>query len=216
MKHVKHRTTGNAVSRSTVMSGKSTLNTLRALPAMAALVACAAGTGATADTVQQTAPPSLASPRAPSAREGKVRQIEWDALLPERERANFRDAAPPPIHDYLGEGGKAVRQSGSTAVNTQLDELRVKIPGFIVPLVENSKGMVTEFFLVPYLGACIHVPPPPPNQIVYVKLTGDGVRFPSLEEAYWVIGTMHTQSNGTRVATAAYTIEASRVQAYVY
>ena len=37
------------------------------------------------------------------------------------------------------------------------------------PLEEDSEGPVLEFFLVPYVGACIQVPPPPPNQIVYVK-----------------------------------------------
>jgi hypothetical protein len=51
----------------------------------------------------------------------------------------------------------------------QLAGKRVSIPGFMVPL-EDDLEQVTEFLLVPYAGACIHVPPPPPNQIVYVKM----------------------------------------------
>lgn len=51
----------------------------------------------------------------------------------------------------------------------QLSGKRVSIPGFMVPL-EDDLDVVTEFLLVPYAGACIHVPPPPPNQIVYVKM----------------------------------------------
>ena len=80
--------------------------------------------------------------------------IDWDALLPERERANFNVEPPPPIHDYLGERGAAARQTGSIAVNSKLSETKVKIPGFIVPLVVDDHGRVAEFFLVHYFGAC--------------------------------------------------------------
>jgi hypothetical protein len=51
----------------------------------------------------------------------------------------------------------------------KLDGKVVSIPGFMVPL-EDDLDQVTEFLLVPYAGACIHVPPPPPNQMVYVKM----------------------------------------------
>lgn len=59
------------------------------------------------------------------------------------------------------------KQAGTVAV--QLDNKRIAIPGFMVPL-EDDLEMVDEFLLVPYAGACIHVPPPPPNQMIYVKL----------------------------------------------
>lgn len=45
----------------------------------------------------------------------------------------------------------------------------VKIPGFTVPL-EDFASSATEFLLVPYVGACVHTPPPPPNQLVYVEM----------------------------------------------
>jgi hypothetical protein len=150
-----------------------------------------------------------------TARKDAALMIDWDALLPDRERANFNTEPPPPIHDYLGERGAAARQTGSIAVNTKLSETRVKIPGFVVPLVVNDNGVVSEFFLVPYFGACIHVPPPPPNQIVYVKLAG-GIRLGSPEDAFWVTGTLHTQTNGNNLAKAAYTLDASRMELYKY
>jgi uncharacterized protein len=141
--------------------------------------------------------------------------IDWDALLPDKERANFNTEAPPPIHDYLGERGAAAHQSGSMAVNKKLSETKVKIPGFVVPLVVDDTGVVSEFFLVPYFGACIHVPPPPPNQIVYVKLTGGGgVRLGSQEDAFWVTGILHTQVNGNSLAKAAYTLDATKMELY--
>jgi uncharacterized protein len=157
----------------------------------------------------------LAEATAPHKTEEPL-MIDWDKLLPEAERAHFNDTPPGPVHDYLGEGAPGARQSGSAAVNRKLDATRVKIPGYVVPLVMDGTGVVTEFFLVPYLGACIHVPPPPPNQIVYVKLSKGGIRLGSLEDAYWVTGTLHTQINGTRVAKAAYTLDASKMEIYKY
>ncbi|HTU52118.1 MAG TPA: DUF3299 domain-containing protein, partial [Acidobacteriaceae bacterium] len=62
-----------------------------------------------------------------------------------------------------------VPQSQQKAPILALSGKRVSIPGFMVPL-EDDLDVVTEFLLVPYAGACIHVPPPPPNQIVYVKM----------------------------------------------
>jgi hypothetical protein len=161
------------------------------------------------------APQTKVSPSIVSAKKDAARMIDWDALLPDRERANFNIEPPAPVHDYLGERGAAARQTGSIAVNQKLSETKVKIPGFVVPLVVNDNGVVSEFFLVPYFGACIHVPPPPPNQIVYVKLVGGGgVRLASEEDAYWVTGTLHTQMNGTSRAKAAYTLDASRMELY--
>jgi len=51
----------------------------------------------------------------------------------------------------------------------QLDGKTINIPGFMVPL-EDDLDHVSEFLLVPFAGACIHVPPPPPNQMIYVKM----------------------------------------------
>ncbi len=50
-----------------------------------------------------------------------------------------------------------------------LDGARVAIPGFVVPLDDDGQGL-SEFLLVPSPKACIHVPPPPPNQMVMVKM----------------------------------------------
>jgi uncharacterized protein len=160
---------------------------------------------------QVPAQQTVAAPKAAHAH-----QIEWDVLLPAKERSHFSDTPPEPIHDYLGEGGSAARQAGSIEVNKKLDDTLVRIPGFIVPLNMDSTGLITTFFLVPYLGACIHVPPPPPNQLVYVTLSSGGVRLGSVEDAYWLTGVLHTQTNGTRRATAAYTLNATRMERYKY
>lgn len=62
--------------------------------------------------------------------------------------------------------------SGKAPASLQaLDGKRVEIAAFIVPL-EDDMQESDEFLLVPYFGACVHTPPPPPNQMVYVKMRG--------------------------------------------
>jgi uncharacterized protein len=67
---------------------------------------------------------------------------------------------------------------------------RVRVPGYMVPLDDSARG-VTEFILVPYYGACIHTPPPPPNQMVYVKMTGNRRVEVNLWEPIWIEGELN-------------------------
>ena len=64
---------------------------------------------------------------------------------------------------------------------------RVRLPGYVVPL-DFEGTRVTGFLLVPYMGACIHVPPPPPNQIVYVR-TKEPIEIDEIFEAVYATGT---------------------------
>jgi uncharacterized protein len=75
---------------------------------------------------------------------------------------------------------------GLKAVNGK----RVRVPGYMVPLDDSARG-VTEFILVPYYGACIHTPPPPPNQMVYVKMTGNRRVEVNLWEPIWIEGDLN-------------------------
>jgi len=107
-----------------------------------ALVGIAWGAVATADPpLAQKASPAVVT--AVASKSQGARRIDWDVLLPVNERAHYNEEPPPPIHDYLGEAGKALRQSGSIAVNSRLDQTLVKIPGFVVPLVQDDTGLVT-------------------------------------------------------------------------
>ena len=86
-------------------------------------------------------------------------EVYWEDLVPE----GFNELAPPSVQHN---GEMSQLQPDAPVVDT-FDGKRVKIPGFVVPL-EGTAELTTEFLLVPYFGACIHVPPPPSNQIVYV------------------------------------------------
>ena len=93
------------------------------------------------------------------------------------------------------------------------DGKRVRIPGFVVPL-EDNKDRVSEFLLVPYVGACIHTPPPPPNQIVHVR-TSDQKAVPvSLTDPVWVIGELRIATVRSQYGDVAYQVKALAVEPY--
>jgi len=145
-----------------------------------------------------------------------ILELDWEELVPQDARSKFAGAGPPTaVHDYLGEGGMAAQQPMDFSVNQQLDGVGVKLPGFIVPLDVGKDGLVSEVSLAPYFGACIHVPPPPPNQIVYVKMA-KGIALDSIYEAYWATGKMSISKKTTQPDAAAYSLAASKVEIYKY
>jgi len=114
------------------------------------------------------------------------------------------------------------RREIQTAVVKELNGKLVRLPGYILPL-ELSGLKVTEFLLVPYVGACIHVPPPPPNQIVFVK-TGlkKGYASKKLYDPVWVTGVISVQSmvkdlflvDGSAGVQIGYNMQANQIEPY--
>jgi len=153
----------------------------------------------------------------PLAVAASPRTLDWVDLVPESQRDSYDPAPPPPAHDYLsGEAaGLAAMQVMDFEVNDALDGEEVRIPGFIVPLELDEDGRVTEFFLVPYFGACIHVPPPPANQMVYVVMDR-GIDLGSMYSSYWISGTMATRRRDTSMGAAAYTLAGTRAEEYKF
>ena len=147
------------------------------------------------------------------------RELDWPALIPEGVVM-----APPqlaPLHDLsqLGnamsmEAAPAAQQADTHAPVVQaLDGQQVKLPGYIVPLEVNEEGRTTQFLLVPYYGACIHVPPPPSNQIVLID-SEIGVRVEDLYQPYWIEGRMEVKTTGSELASAGYRMDAEKIYAY--
>lgn len=192
--------------------------------ALLAALACATVRAAAPSTAPSTAPvaPKVGTPVPkpavePSPAPGGVATLEWEELVPESKRNGYVAAPPPPVHDYLsgGEGGLAAQQPLDFDVNEKLDGRTVRIPGFVVPLELDAEGRVIEFFLVPYFGACIHVPPPPPNQMLFVSIA-KGLVLDSMYSAYWVTGRLSTHTRQTKLGAAAYTLVASGLEEYKY
>ncbi len=148
-----------------------------------------------------------------------VIELEWDALIPadwrldklmgEYNADNLSDDDPrakelmeklktfwresPVVHDYDGK--------------------IVKLPGFVVPLEMDAKA-IQEFLLVPYYGACIHTPPPPPNQTVYVVIDKMHAYHGQLFDTVWVTGKISVEKLSSELGEAGYRIEARKVEPY--
>lgn len=151
---------------------------------------------------------ALALPRSGLA--ASFTEITWDDLV----------APGVPYSEIIGEGimderndiWKPQYDSNAYAMNETLNGKVIRMPGYIIPLEQQTQG-VTSFILVPYVGACIHVPPPPPNQLVIVD---SKTPWPneSLWDAVWVTGLLSTRIQSTEVAEVGYHLEASNIEAY--
>lgn len=148
----------------------------------------------------------------------EVRELNWSEMVP--ADAPPQIAEPAPMHDLsqladaLSESGLAAKQQSPAApVVAALDGQRVKLPGYIVPLDVTEEGRVTEFLLVPYFGACIHVPPPPSNQIVHVHAEL-GVLLDALYEPFWIEGPLKVEQSSSELAEAGYRMQADKIYAY--
>ena len=106
-------------------------------------------------------------------------------------------------------------------INRKFDDKLIRIPGYILPL-EHEDLNVRDLLLVPYFGACIHVPPPPPNQTVYVRLK-NSYYVKGLYEPVWITGRLTVRSeskslyyvDGSADIETAYTLEGILVEPYV-
>ncbi len=106
------------------------------------------------------------------------------------------------------------------AVNPLLNGQNVRLPGYLLPL-EFSGKQISEFLLVPWVGACIHTPPPPPNQIVHVK-PEKPVEMVGMFAPVWVTGQMTTGAikkslslvDGSADIDVGYSLRASLVEPY--
>jgi len=96
--------------------------------------------------------------------------------------------------------------------NAALDGAEVRLAGFVVPL-ERQGNALREFLLVPYFGACIHVPPPPANQVVHV-VAARPVPDAATMDAVWVSGRLSLSAVQTQMGNSAYRLAAARVEPY--
>ena len=93
-----------------------------------------------------------------------------------------------------------------------LDGKQVRIPGFMVPLEDNSKT-VTEFLLVPSPQACIHVPPPPPNQMVLIEMNPEAkakVEFGPI----WIYGKLSLTAKRHLYGESSFTMKGEFIEPY--
>ncbi|MBD1568069.1 DUF3299 domain-containing protein [Aliivibrio sp. S10_S31] len=112
------------------------------------------------------------------------------------------------------------KQNNAEAITQEYDGKKVRMPGFIVP-IEFDGLKTTEFLLVPVAGACIHMPPPPANQIVRVSYP-EGFTVQNVQYPVWIEGDFHSKKvteevflvDGQSDITMGYEMNASLIEDY--
>ncbi|MCP4596303.1 MAG: DUF3299 domain-containing protein [Neptuniibacter sp.] len=148
----------------------------------------------------------------------EIKEVEWEQLMPadftfddifDVEKLAAIDDFDPKAQQILDEMMIAMQ---SAPIVPEMDGQMVKLPGYVVPIEADGLN-VTEFFLVPYFGACIHTPPPPSNQIIYVRFE-PGTKVENLYDAIWVTGKLKTESMQHELATSGYIMDAFQIAPY--
>lgn len=162
--------------------------------------------------------------------ESSFKTIEWTELMPKEdleillnppsyindiEDGSFEDQISSQVANALAAASDDPYQKAlsSTRIVQEMDGQAIRIPGFIVPLEFDDEQTITQFFLVPFFGACIHVPPPPPNQIIFVNYP-KGLKVEALYDPFWVSGIVKTSLVENEVATAAYSMQMQSFELY--
>lgn len=177
--------------------------------------------GASSALVAEPAGGQSRSAKTAPAKSAGVKEIDWEQLVPPDfrpdelirdyvERAAGLDDADPRAQELADK----LREHWERApVVRSLDNETVKLSGFLVTLEGDGKA-VSEFLLVPYFGACIHVPPPPSNQIVLVRTGAKPYKVDQVFDMVSVTGRLKTEFSRSELASASYVIEASNVERY--
>lgn len=145
-------------------------------------------------------------------------EVRWEALIPKNwnPAAEFKGVDLSKMKDSDPRAIEALEKlkklwdnaPGEPSINGR----RGRIAGFVLPL-EREGERVTEFLVVPYFGACIHVPPPPSNQIIHAKsswpLSGLAMMRP-----YWVHGVFSVERGETYWGVAGYRLTVEKVLPY--
>jgi hypothetical protein len=153
---------------------------------------------------------SAALPRAALAK--TPTEITWDDLIP--PGVPYSEIVAAGEMDETNDIWQPVFDENATKLNPVLDGAYIKMPGYIIPIDQSTDG-VTSFVLVPYVGACLHTPPPPANQLVFVT-TNKPWPSDNLWDAIWVTGQMQHELQSTEVAETGYLLKAEEMETYVW
>lgn len=150
------------------------------------------------------------APVAQLATEKAEHELDWLEMLPPDELKALEAGEVPEVQHS---GNSAMEQFGTFRTVDAVLNRPIRLPGYIVPLESEADGKLREFLFVPYYGACIHVPPPPPNQIVHVRLP-DAVPMPDMYSPFFLAGQLVAERTDDALAGSAYTIRDARLRPY--
>lgn len=132
-------------------------------------------------------------------------------------KSGEKEEAGSPTGDYVEIDWRMLRdldyKTGSKTPDlAKLDGKLVKLPGFVVPLDDDDQGL-SEFLLVPSPQACIHVPPPPPNQMVMTRMKSGKAPKRSWGPV-WIKGRLHIASSDSQYGKISYMLHGDSAEPY--
>jgi hypothetical protein len=147
--------------------------------------------------------PATSGPVAPEkAVEGDgYAELDWLKMMPKEDLEALKN--PAPVQHI---GNRRMQQFGTFNTVAAVTGTKIKLPGYVVPIESDDQGRMTEFFFVPFFGACIHVPPPPPNQLVFARLAKP-VKTPEIWDPYWLRGELRIDTVKNSLGGSAYTMD---------
>lgn len=151
---------------------------------------------------------ALALPRQALASDPAI--ITWDDLLP--PNVDYGQIIGDGMIDEENDIWRPQYDENASKLNPALDGKLIRMPGYVLPLDFEAEG-ISDFLLVPYVGACIHVPPPPPNQLVLAHSATpwmDG----NMWDPVWVEGEMTAQLATTDIADTGYKLNVTHIELY--
>lgn len=149
------------------------------------------------------------------ARQGIAKEVpielKWPDLIPDGPGKTMQTLRDLGVVQH-GELSTPFDQPQNAEVTDAYNGKLVRIPGYLVPLDYDGEG-VTSALLVPYVGACIHVPPPPANQLIFVT-TSDPYVSNGLFEPVYVTGMFGAAATSTQLAEIGYALSADLIEPY--
>lgn len=145
--------------------------------------------------------------------------MDWEALIPPdwEPLKDFQTLDFSSMADNDPRAITALRKLQAAWKNAPLhpdiQREQIEISGFIIPLDSSTPGLIEELLLVPYFGACIHVPPPPSNQIIHVVLDEPLKGFQMMDPVT-VRGELTPSRHDTPFGSAGYQLSARQIIAY--
>ncbi|MEL6692170.1 MAG: DUF3299 domain-containing protein [Pseudomonadota bacterium] len=137
------------------------------------------------------------------------------AMLEKRYAANSTSLVDADPYARIEEGSELdfMPQLGSFETVEDLDGVLIRMPGYVVPFDFSTDSKHREFLFVPYMGACIHTPPPPPNQIIFVR-ADPAISISDIWAPYWIEGTLMTEKTENELGNTAYALTMSKIEDY--
>ena len=153
-------------------------------------------------------------------------RLQWSELIPENEKAvlqKYQQSSPQTVTDFTNQILQSLQASTDEAYKSAMQSTNtvgdfngklVSIAAYIVPLDFDEQQNPRDIFIVPYFGACIHFPPPPPNQMIFARLDSSFENF-DYTQAYFLTGVIQEQMFDDQLGTAAYALEVLKIRPYL-